>query len=90
MIAQNLSDALAQAGISGVTINDNLTIIFPVNITAEQMAIATQIYIDTVPIELRKSNVSILRKNNSKAEAGLATQLKTVTAQGAVDYMKHK
>lgn len=51
-------------------------------------AIATQIYIDMVPAEFRKSNVAILRKNNSKAEAGLATQLKTVTAQGAVDYIE--
>lgn len=88
MISQNLSDALAQAGIPGVTINENLTITLPVNITSEQATIATQIYIDIVPVEFRKTDAAILRKMNSKAEAGLATQLKTVTAQGAVDYIE--
>lgn len=88
MIAQNLSNALTQAGISGVTINNDLTITLPVNITAQNAAIATQIYIDVVPAELRKSSAAILRKSNSKTEARLSTQLKILTPQRAVDYIE--
>lgn len=83
-----LFEKLSQAGIPVISA-DKSGAISTNPMTEDQIVVFTNICLEHIsPVEYATRKRAAERKAAAKGEAALAEQLKTVTAQGAVDYIE--